>query len=250
MVTEPLAPILPSSPSLPPSPRLQAGVRVYAIGDVHGCDDRLEAMHQAVVADLAARPVANPLLVHLGDYIDRGPNSAGVLERVANPIPGAAGLVTANLIGNHEDMLLNALDGGRREAASHWLANGGGETLMSLGLSWRDQPARWADGIPPRQLGLLRGLQTVLRVGAYVFVHAGLRPGVALQAQTREDMLWIREPFLSHDGPMQAVVVHGHTPGHEPTVLPHRIGVDTGAVLGGWLTCAVLEGDDVDFLQT
>ena len=223
---------------------LAAGIRVYAIGDVHGCDDRLAAMHAAIIADLAARPVAHPLLVHLGDYIDRGPNSAGVLARLAAPV--APGLTVANLMGNHEDMLLRALASNDRADAQHWLANGGGETLASWGLSWRDPPSVWEAGIPPVQLGLMRGLGIAHRVGGYVFVHAGLRPGVALQS--REDMLWIREPFLSYRGELPAVAVHGHTPAREPMVLPHRIGIDTGAVLGGDLTCAVLEEDSVDFL--
>jgi serine/threonine protein phosphatase 1 len=229
---------------------IPAGIRIYAIGDVHGCDDRLAAMHAAVVTDLSEHPVAHPLLIHLGDYIDRGPNSAGVLDRLTRPIPGAPGLTVANLMGNHEDMLLRALASGDRADGQHWLANGGGETLVSWGLSWRDPPSAWAAGIPPAQLGLLRGLAIAHRVGGYIFVHAGLRPGVKLAAQTRHDMLWIREPFLSFNGELPAVAVHGHTPAHEPTVRPHRIGIDTGAVLGGHLTCAVLEGDRVDFLQT
>lgn len=229
---------------------LPAGVRVYAIGDVHGCDDRLAAMHDAIADDLAAHPIGHPLLIHLGDYIDRGPNSADVLERIARPPARTPALTVANLMGNHEDMLLTALGSGRREEASHWLQNGGGETLARWGLSWRDPPAAWEAGIPPRQLGTMRGLSTLLRVGTYVFVHAGLRPGVALHAQTREDMLWIREPFLSHVGDMECVVVHGHTPAHEPTVRRHRIGIDTGAVLGGDLTCAVLQGRDVAFLRS
>ena len=229
---------------------LPPGVRVYAIGDVHGCDDRLAAMHAIIVDDLAAHPVANPLVIHLGDYIDRGPDSAAVLERIARPIDRAPGLKVANLMGNHEDMLLTALGGGRREEATHWLRNGGGETLMAWGLSWRDPPASWEAGIPPRQLGTMRGLSIAQRIGTYVFVHAGLRPGVALHSQTREDMLWIREPFLSFDGARECVVVHGHTPAHEPTVRRHRIGIDTGAVLGGDLTCAVLEGGDVAFLRS
>lgn len=233
----------------PPS-RLPAGVRVYAIGDVHGCDDRLAAMHDAIVDDLARHPVAHPLLIHLGDYIDRGPDSAGVLERIVRPLPRARGLVVASLMGNHEDMLLTALASDGREAAGHWLHNGGGETLVRWGLSWRDPPSAWEAGIPPRQLGTMRALPVLLRVGGYVFVHAGLRPGVPLHAQTREDMMWIREPFLSHDGELPCVVVHGHTPAHEPAVRAHRIGIDTGAVMGGDLTCAVLEADDIAFLRT
>jgi serine/threonine protein phosphatase 1 len=146
-------------------------------------------------------------------------------------------------------MLLRAIASGRRAEAEHWLANGGGVTLMSWGLSWRESAAVWEAGIPPAQLGFLRGLSIVQRVGGYVFVHAGLRPGVALAAQKREDMIWIREPFLGFEGRLDAVAVHGHTPAHEPAVLAHRIGLDTGAVLGGDLTCAVLEGERIGFLR-
>ena len=229
---------------------LAPGQRVYAVGDVHGCDDRLAAMHAAIAADLAARPIAHKLLVHLGDYIDRGPASAAVLARLTAPIAAAPGLRRFNLLGNHEDMLLTALAHGRREDAAIWLNNGGGETLASWGLSWRDHPAAWAAGIPPAQLGLLRSLVPICRVGGYAFVHAGLRPGVALHRQARDDLLWIREPFLSFTGTLPAVAVHGHTPAPAPAILPHRIGIDTGAVLGGMLSCAVLEADRVGLLQT
>ena len=239
MFTETLAPAI-----LPP------GQRVYAIGDVHGCDDRLAALHDDIAADLAARPIANPLLIHLGDYIDRGAASAAVLDRLTRPVAGAPGLTLFNLIGNHEDMLLTVLAHGRRADAAMWLQNGGGETLASWGLQWRDRPADWAAGIPPGQLGLLRSLVPICRVGGYAFVHAGLRPGIPMHRQKRDDLLWIREPFLSFDGTLSAVAVHGHTPEPEPTIRSHRIGIDTGAVLGGMLTCAVLEADRVGFLQT
>jgi serine/threonine protein phosphatase 1 len=235
---------------LQPAPAtLPDGIRVYAIGDIHGCDDRLESLHEQVAADLADRPTTHPLLVHLGDYIDRGPSCAAVLERIARPLAGAPELMVANLIGNHEDMLLRTLASGSREDAGHWLANGGGETLRSWGISWRDSPASWAAAIPPAQLGLLRALPPVHVIGGYAFVHAGLRPGVVLQVQSRDDMLWIREPFLSFEGRLPVVAVHGHTPAHEAEVRPHRIGIDTGAVLGGPLTCAVLEADRVGFLR-
>ncbi len=237
-----------------PSPAsLAAGQRVYAIGDVHGCADRLAMMHGAIAEDLAARPVLHALVIHIGDYIDRGPDSAGVIERLLEPFPSVPGSTRpqiVNLIGNHEEMLLTALEDGDRRSAELWLANRGGETLASWGLSWRSGPRAWRDSIPPRHLGLLRGLALVYRAGGYLFVHAGLRPGVALEQQQREDLLWIREPFLSWTGKLPAVVVHGHTPDNSPQVRPHRIGIDTGAVLGGPLTCAVLEADQVAFLQT
>jgi serine/threonine protein phosphatase 1 len=238
----------PSPASLPPDQR------IYAIGDVHGCADRLAMMHGAIAEDIAARPIPYALVIHIGDYIDRGPDSARVIERLLQPFPVVADSPSpqiVNLIGNHEEMLLMALEDGDRRAAELWLANNGGATLASWGLSWRDGPRAWRARIPPRHLGWLRGLALIYRAGGYVFVHAGVRPGVALEQQQREDMLWIREPFLSGNGVFPSVVVvHGHTPDDAPQVRPHRIGIDTGAVLGGPLTCAVLEGDGVAFLQT
>lgn len=237
----------PSPASLPPEQR------IYAIGDVHGCADRLAMMHSTVAEDLAARPIAHALVIHIGDYIDRGPDSAGVIEHLLRPFPTVAGSAPPHvvcLIGNHEEMALMALEDGDRRAAEVWLANSGGATLASWGLSWRDGARAWRARIPPRHLGFLRGLALIYRAGGYAFVHAGLRPGVALEFQKREDMLWIREPFLSWNGKLPSVVVHGHTPDDAPQVRPHRIGIDTGAVLGGPLTCAVLEGEAVAFLQS
>ena len=237
-----------------PSPgSLPAEQRIYAIGDVHGCNDRLALMHGAIAEDLAARPVPHALVIHIGDYIDRGPDSAGVIERLLQPfpvVPGAGQPHVVNLMGNHEEMLLIALEDGDRRAAELWLGNRGGDTLASWGLSWRGGARAWRNGIPPRHLGFLRGLGLIYRAGGYLFVHAGLRPGVTLEQQRREDMLWIREPFLSWKGTLPAVVVHGHTPDNAPQVRPHRIGIDTGAVLGGPLTCVVLERESLAFLQT
>lgn len=232
---------------------LPAGQRIYAIGDVHGCADRLALMHGAVAEDLAARPIAQALVIHIGDYIDRGPDSAGVIERLLEPfpaVPGGAAPQVLNLTGNHEEMLLMALEDGDRRAAQHWLGNGGGETLASWHLNWRSGPLAWREAIPPRHLGFLRSLSLIFRAGGYAFVHAGLRPGVPLEQQQREDMLWIREPFLSWPDRLPAVVVHGHTPEPAPQIRPHRIGIDTGAVLGGPLSCAVLEAETVAFMQT
>ncbi len=249
-----LSPALPSPGAAIPAPsRLAPGQRVYAVGDVHGCLDRLQAMHALIADDLAARPVENALLIHIGDLIDRGPDSAGVIRHLLQPFPGHPGVKPphrANLLGNHEEMLLTALAGNRRDAGEQWLRNGGGETLQSWKLAWRDPPERWAEGIPPRELGFLRSLGLIYRVGGYVFVHAGLRPGVGLGQQQRQDLLWIREPFLTNADPLPAVVVHGHTPESAPVIRSNRIGIDTGAVLGGALTCVVLQDATLGFLQT
>ncbi len=232
---------------------LPPGQRIYAVGDVHGCLDQLDNMHRAIAADLHARPPNNrqggdPLVIHLGDYIDRGPDSAGVIARLIAPFL-VAGVKVLNLAGNHEDMLLGAL-AGRRMDAEVWIANGGHAALASWGVAPRTRPAQWEALIPPPHLAFLRGLTLLHRAGGYVFVHAGVRPGLALDAQSRQDLLWIREPFLSSAVMHEAVVVHGHTPEDEVVVRANRIGLDTGAVLGGPLTCAVFEGDRVGFIQT
>jgi serine/threonine protein phosphatase 1 len=227
---------------------LPAGQRVYAVGDVHGCADRLAVMHRLIGNDLAARPVAEATLVHLGDYIDRGEDSAGVIELLLRDWPAPAPRCV-NLLGNHEEMMLGALDSGDAEAVTHWLSNGGAPSLASWGVPRRTRPRDWQRSLPPAHLAFLRALALYHEQGGYVFVHAGLRPGVPLHRQSRHDMLWIREPFLSWDGALPGVVVHGHTPGHEVAARGNRIGVDTGAVMGGMLTCVVLEGDRMGFLH-
>ena len=232
---------------VPAPASLPSGQRVYAVGDVHGCLDRLTVLHALIAADLAARPVAQPVLVHLGDYVDRGPDSAGVVALLAAgaPVPG---LPTVNLMGNHEHMMLAALASGEAEAAELWLANGGADSLHSWGVPRSAQPNDWAAHLPIPHLLFLRDLALRHQAGGYLFVHAGVRPGIKLDQQTRHDLLWIREPFLSSAQDHGAIVVHGHTPRPEPAVRSNRIGIDTGAVMGGMLTCAVLEADRLGFL--
>ncbi len=233
---------------LQPAPgRLPPGERVYAVGDVHGCAERLRHMHALVAEDRARHPVARATLVHLGDYVDRGPDSAGVLALLeAGTPPGVEAAV--DLMGNHEAMLLDAVRPGAEDAAEHWIGNGGAATLRSWGMHVGTPQGRWAAGIPPGQDAVLRRLTLHHQAGSYLFVHAGVNPRRPLSAQSAHDLLWMREPFLSWTSPLEAVVVHGHTPHRTPEVLAHRIGVDTGAVTGGPLTCVVLEGDGLRFL--
>lgn len=228
---------------------LPLGERVYAVGDVHGCLHRLVALHELIVQDLSERPVGRSALVHLGDYVDRGADSAQVVDWLINAPPVPADEII-NLMGNHEEMMLAAVSGTDEEAPEHWLANGGADSLLSWGIGRTVPPEEWANLIPLQHLVFLRDLEISRRIGPYLFVHAGIRPGVPLDRQSRHDMLWIREPFLSAREDHGAVVVHGHTPRREPILLPNRLALDTGAVLGGALTCAVLENDTVGFLQS
>lgn len=228
---------------------LPEGVRAYVVGDVHGCSDRLRAVHREIASDLAERPVGEALIVHLGDYVDRGPDSAGTIEALLQPFPFAAegrGLRVVNLMGNHEEMMLMAL--ARSDAAPLWLANGGDASLESWGVPMRTRAREWEAALPERHLAFLRALPLMHAAGGYLFVHAGLRPNTPMAQQSRFDLLWIREPFLSFEGDFPAVVVHGHTPQPEPVVRRNRIGIDTGAYMGGMLTCLVLEADRMGFL--
>lgn len=227
---------------------LPQGQRVYAIGDIHGCLDRLESLHAMIAEDIASRPIERTVLLHLGDYVDRGPDCAEVVEALVKG-PALPGTTIVNLLGNHEEMMIQALSSGKADDSAVWMRNGGAESLLSWRIGRNVPQVVWATQIPFAHQHFLRGLALTHRVGPYFFVHAGIRPGVPLEGQKREDLLWIREPFLSAKRDLGAVVVHGHTPTHEPIVRSNRIGIDTGAVLGGVLTCAVLEADRIGFMQ-
>ena len=226
---------------------------IYAVADVHGHADKLRAMHDAIRRELREQATREVLLVHLGDYVDRGPDSAEVLALLAAG-PPIAGVPTVNLMGNHEAMLLGALDRGSELAVGNWLYNGGLATLESWGVDLDSPAGSWASQIPPEQLAFVRGLALHHSAGGYLFVHAGVRPGVPLARQISHDLLWIREPFLSWGGVLlpeapELVIVHGHTPVPQPEVRPNRIGLDTGAGAGRALTCAVLGDGPPRFLQ-
>lgn len=225
--------------------------RIYAIGDVHGEAGRLRSIHGMILDDLAGRPVERALIVHLGDYIDRGPDSAGCLEQLAHGSP-VSGVACCNLLGNHEKMLLNAL--AQPAEAELWLRNGGKATLRSWGIDPASDSRSWREKIPKPHLDFLYSLTPMLLAGTYLFVHAGVRPGIRLAMQSLEDLLWIREGFLDWDGLMlpdapTLRVVHGHTPTEKPELRPNRLGIDTNAVRGGKLTCAALSSGSVYFLQ-
>ena len=225
--------------------------RVYAIGDIHGRLDLLERAIEAIRRDVAERGDA-ALTVTVGDYVDRGPQSRGVIERLAaNPFPTPY----EALKGNHEDMLEAFL--ADPSAGAPWFDNGGEETLQSYGVRLRGfgamdfEEARvaLAAALPAAHLDFLRGLKTSFSHGRYFFCHAGVQPGVALARQREEDLLWIREPFLASEEDFGAIVVHGHTPVRAPEVRANRIGIDTGAFASGRLTCVALEEGEPRFLK-
>lgn len=227
---------------------LPPGTRVYAIGDVHGCLDQLVALHYAIAQDLASRPVAYSVLIHIGDYVDRGPDSAGVIWLLTGTV---APQVTrrVDLMGNHEIMMYDAIENANDRAAGAWLGNGGEATLASYRVPPEAPPPQWAELLPIQHRQWIRQRDIAHIEGNYLFVHAGIRPGRPLDQQTYEDMLWIREPFLSSREERPVVVVHGHTPREQPEVFNNRIGIDTGAAMGGQLSCVVLEGNEIGWLQ-
>jgi len=222
------------------------GRRVYAIGDIHGCNVQLGNLHEIIVEDLAKRPVDAAVLLHIGDYVDRGADSAGVLRRLLRgpPVPDVQ---VVNLVGNHDETMLHALSGDRA-AATDWLFAGGRPALESYGIDPDSPRETWPENVPPEHLDFLRNLTLTHREGGYFFVHGGIRPGVPLDQQAREDLLRMRQPFLYSEMDFGAVVVHGHSPVKEPVVRHNRIAIDTGAVFGGKLTCVVLEGETLGFL--
>lgn len=211
--------------------RLPTGERVYAIGDIRGDLGALMAMQAAISEDLAARPARRAALIHLGDVIGADPRTADVLALLAT-----AGPSSVTLRGDHEQMLLDALDGDSA-AATDWRH----ETGSDAREGW---PAR----LSAELLAFLRGLPDHYRAGTYFFAHAGVRPGIPLARQSGADLRGIRQIFLSSERPFGAVVVHGHSVVPSPVVLPNRIAIDTGAGFGGPLTCAVLEEDRIAFL--
>ena len=227
--------------------RLPRGRRVYAIGDIHGCRESLRRLHAAIRDDFARHPPASALLIHLGDYIDFGPDSAGVVELLAAG-PSIPGLPAINLMGDHERTALDALSGDNA-AATDWLHTGGAAALQSWGIAADVPRGEWRAMIPPAHIAFLQGLAIEHRDGDYLFVHAGVRPGTGIDRQAEDDLLGIRQSFLASEQDFGAVVVHGHSASPAPTVKPNRIGIDTGAGCGGQLTCAVLEDDLVAFMS-
>ena len=233
-------------------PRVPEGVRIYAIGDIHGCADLLEQMLNRIDADLASNPVRVGIEVFLGDYIDRGPASREVLDRL---VARDRSIQSVFLKGNHENYLTEFLT--NPSILEDWQHYGGLETLMSYGITpsinanaaTQVQLAAALDQVLPESHRQFIGkLEPSFTCGDFFFVHAGVRPGIALTKQREEDLLWIRQDFLLYEEDFSKIVVHGHTPVPQPDIRPNRINIDTGAFATGQLTCLRLEDDKLDFI--
>lgn len=233
------------------------GRRIYAVGDVHGRADLLEKLLKDIQNDaLGGSFKDRPILVFLGDYIDRGFQSKEVIDLLLSEL--VSPFETYFLKGNHEAAMLQFLN--EPAIGPRWAEFGGAETLVSYGVRpprMRTSLEEWAVAseelnrvLPQEHLDFLLGLQLSVRIGDYLFVHAGVRPGLDLDKQSEQDLLWIREEFLNDTRPLGAVVVHGHTPAARPHKDSRRVGIDTGAYLSGRLTAARFEHDAVDFLST
>jgi len=220
------------------------GQRIYAIGDVHGRLDLLDRMLAIVANDDAGRGVAETRLIFVGDLIDRGPHSAGVVARCLE-LQNAA-----FILGNHEEVFLDAMAGDVK-AAEFWSRIGGRETMLSYGmrdaqldaLPAPDLVALLRNLVPAEHVAFMEGFCDMIEVGDYVFVHAGIRPAVPLAEQQSRDLRWIREPFLGHAQPFERIVVHGHSITSRVDLRANRIGIDTGAFKSGKLSAIALEAD-------
>jgi serine/threonine protein phosphatase 1 len=231
------------------------GYRAYVVGDVHGRLDLLEQLLAKIHAELQERPSGKTLLVFVGDLIDRGPSSAHVIERLRTY--HRKDVQTIFLLGNHEEVLLRILRGDA-QLITKWRWFGGSECLQSYGvepeqlahLSDEDALAIVRSAIPKKHVEFLESFADSCRFGDYLFVHAGIRPGIELEQQSQSDLRWIREPFLLDEADHGFIVVHGHTISAEVQERSNRIGIDTGAYRTGVLTALAIEGTDRWFVDT
>jgi serine/threonine protein phosphatase 1 len=263
-----------ASNALQMSSSLPDGVRFYAVGDIHGRLDLLEELLGSIEQDDKRRVPARTTLIFLGDYVDRGPDSKGVVDRLIaarqrrnllarDQIPvSASPFRYLFLKGNHEHLLLTFLED--PAAGRSWLRYGGNTTLLSYGVdealvaqaatqdeaSLTEAARVFRELLPDSHLEFYRALELSYRVGDYMFVHAGVNPSLPLHRQREEDMLWIRDKFLYWPHNLGSVIVHGHSPEITPADLPNRIGIDTYAVQTNRLTAAGLEGIQRWFLST
>lgn len=231
--------------------------RIYAIGDVHGYLDLLFKIHDLISDDLAKSPVKHHKIIHLGDYIDRGPNSKGCLQYLINLM--ASNEHVSCLKGNHEEKLIRFLDDPINTAHS-FLTYGGAECALSYGVQpvhlsgsndemiiFRDQLLQ---SVPRSHIEFIGELLFSQTMGDYFFAHAGVRPGIAMDEQSNHDLMTIRKDFIAYQGLFPKVIIHGHTPHHPIEIKQNRINADTMAYATQELTAIVLEGDQYRILAT
>lgn len=241
----------------PAAPAVPDGTVVWAVGDIHGRLDLLQPLVEAIVADLHASAATRKVVIFLGDYIDRGPDSRGVLRLLAG-LPIVQSIEWRFLKGNHEQAMLGFLDD--PSAGPKWCEYGGDSALRSFGLripelahrteAWARVAADLKHKLTARETAFLENLELSATVGDYFFSHAGARPGVALDRQSPEDLMWIRQLFLDSEMSFDRVVVHGHTPTSRVHADQRRIGIDTKAYDTGVLTALRLEGRRRDLMQS
>ncbi|WP_051328871.1 metallophosphoesterase [Geminicoccus roseus] len=252
---EEAGPVGPSVGGRPP--RLPRGIRIYAIGDVHGRLGLLRKLEGIIAADHHARgDSCQPWIVYLGDYVDRGAESRQVIQHLIDGPP--EGFEAIHLLGNHDLWLREFLED--PAYGPSWYKHGGDATLLSYGVRMdpsKSEEARFKEAqlamrgrVPHEHRRFLSGLELGFSIGDYFMVHAGIMPSKPFDQQSVEDLLWVREPFLSHDNELAKVVVHGHTVEDRPTERRHRIGIDTGACWTGMLSALGLEEDQRWYLQT
>ena len=230
-------------------------MRIYAIGDSHGCLDELKALDQMISDDLLARPVERHKIIFLGDYVDRGPASAGCLQYLLERRASDSNVVC--LKGNHEDKMVEFLANPIKLVDS-FLTYGGDALAASYGVNAPSLPVSddvmqkfctsLQAAVPAHHLDFIDSLLSHVILGDYMFVHAGIRPNVPLDEQTAHDMMWVRREFIPHTELHEKVIVHGHTPHRKPEVMANRINVDTLCYDTGNLTAVVLEGNEHRFL--
>jgi serine/threonine protein phosphatase 1 len=253
MLLRSLRKLVPSRP--PPAHRVPDGQRVYAVGDIHGRLDLLEGMLAMIERDSAAREPADVMVIFLGDLVDRGPDSRAVVERLIAFSKGPVS--TRFLMGNHEEVFLRTLNGDPR-ALRFLLRIGGRETILSYGvgaealraMDFEELLAALQEKVPAEHVAFLSAFEESIEVGDYLFVHAGIRPGIAPEQQSSSDLRWIRDDFLRHRESFGKLVVHGHSITDDVDLRSNRIGIDTGAFATGRLTAIGLEKDERWFLST
>lgn len=235
------------------APEIPRGTRVYAVGDIHGRSDLLQVLIEQIREDDAARSPAATTLVFLGDLVDRGPDSRGVIDRLI--ALRDSGTKARFLLGNHDEVFLKAASGDMK--ALRFLTRiGGKETILSYGLSkdqyqaldFNELAQRFIEQVPPEHVAFVRSFEDHISLGDYLFVHAGVRPGIAIEDQSTSDLRWIRGDFLECKDAHEKMVIHGHSITDEADVRRNRIGIDTGAFASGRLTAIGLEGAERWFL--